>query len=123
MVRYNNGELCSSVSLISLRSNELSRAVEGLPGLVLAATVFFFLPTHPHTYRWLTPRQREVAVARLQSESVDEGGKTGIDWSAVVYAFKDWKIYIIALMYSAMNVNLSFIGQSILQSLSMHLTV
>jgi hypothetical protein len=89
------------------------RAVEGLPGLILAVAVFFFIPTHPHTYRWLTPRQREVAVARLQSESVDEGGKTGIDWSAVVHAFKDWKVYVIALMYSAMNVNLSSIGQSL----------
>lgn len=68
------------------------------------------MPTHPHTWKWLTPRQREIAIARLASESTDEGGKTGVDWRAIKYCLLDWRAYVISLMYGSMNVNLSSIG-------------
>lgn len=83
--------------------------MEGLPGLVLAGMVFLFLPTHPENWRFLSSREREVAIARKAADSTNEG-HTGVDWKGVKRAFGDWKIYYMAAMYTCMNCNLSSIG-------------
>lgn len=45
----------------------------------------------------------------MARESTSEGN-TGIDKRALKRAFTDWKVYVMALMYASMNVNLSSIG-------------
>ena len=69
-----------------------------MPGLVLAALVYFCLLTYPSKSKYLTERQREIAVARMANESTNEGD-TGVDKRALKRAFTDWKVYVVALMY------------------------
>lgn len=88
----------------------LTFPVEGLPGLLLAAAIYLFLPTYPAARsRYLSDRDREIAGARMAKESTNEGNH-GIDKRALKHAFADWKVYVIALMYMSMNVNLSSVG-------------
>ena len=65
--------------------------------MALALTVLLFLPTFPHTYRFLKPRQREVAIARMAGQNTSEVN-AGIDKRALKHAFMDWKTYAFALM-------------------------
>lgn len=67
------------------------------------------MPSFPATWRYLSPRQREVAIARMSGESNNEG-HTGLSKKALKRAFTDWKVYIFSIMYASMNVNLSSIG-------------
>lgn len=83
--------------------------VEGLPSLALAVVVFFCLPSRPDKTRYLTAEQKTVACTRLNSES--QGGESmGIQWAGVRYALTDWRLYIIAISYSAMNLTLGSVS-------------
>lgn len=42
--------------------------IEGLIGVVVGITGFFVLPSFPHNTKWLTPEERVLAVARVQSQ-------------------------------------------------------
>ncbi|KAJ6568478.1 major facilitator superfamily domain-containing protein [Mycena capillaripes] len=79
--------------------------IEGIPSFILAVVVFFFLPSRPQTSRYLTEDQRTLALTRLNRKNLGEG-HTGVDWKAVKRALMDWKTYVVALMYSCMNLGL-----------------
>ncbi|GAA5830492.1 hypothetical protein JCM11251_002490 [Rhodosporidiobolus azoricus] len=83
--------------------------IEGLPSFVLAVVVFFCLPSRPDKSRYLTPEERTLACTRLNADSLGET-HSGIDWKAVRYALRDWKTYILALAYSAMNLGLGSVS-------------
>lgn len=44
--------------------------IEGLVTIGLAAISYFTLTDRPETARWLTPEERELAIARIKSENV-----------------------------------------------------
>ncbi|BGO98287.1 putative High-affinity nicotinic acid transporter (putative) [Rhodotorula toruloides] len=106
-----SGLIAAGVSKInsSIDNWRILFLVEGLPSLLLAIIVFFFLPSRPDSSKFLNEDERTIACTRLNAESNGEVG-TGIDWAAVRYAFKDWKIYVLALAYSAMNLTLGSIS-------------
>jgi cyanate permease len=79
--------------------------IEGIPSFIIAVVVFFFLPSRPQTSRYLTEDQRTLALTRLNRKNLGEGN-TGIDWKAVKRALMDWKTYVVAVMYSCMNLGL-----------------
>lgn len=79
--------------------------IEGIPSFVIAVVVFFFLPSRPQTSRYLTEDQRTLALTRLNRKNLGEGN-TGVDWRAVKRALMDWKTYVVAVMYSCMNLGL-----------------
>lgn len=126
-----SGLIAAGVSKInsSIDNWRILFLVEGLPSLLLAIIVFFFLPSRPDSSKFLNEDERTIACTRLNAESNGEVG-TGIDWAAVRYAFKDWKICelrtssfggassltdvcsspdVLALAYSAMNLTLGSI--------------
>jgi hypothetical protein len=72
--------------------------IEGLPSVLLAISIFFFLPSRPDKSRFLSEDERTVIITRLNSDSLAEG-HTGIDWSGVRRALTDWKNYVISLTY------------------------
>ncbi|BGO88676.1 hypothetical protein NBRC10512v2_000621 [Rhodotorula toruloides] len=106
-----SGLIAAGVSKInsSIDNWRILFLVEGLPSLLLAIIVFFFLPSRPDSSKFLNEDERTIACTRLNAESNGEVGK-GIDWAAVRYAFKDWKIYVLALAYSAMNLTLGSVS-------------
>ena len=83
--------------------------IEGIPSVVLAICVFFFLPSRPQKSRYIDENERTLAITRLNADSLNEGDN-GIDWSGVKRAFTDWKTYVIAIAYSCMNLTLGSVS-------------
>jgi len=102
------GLISYGVSSIKNASIDLWRIlflIEGIPSLILAVCVFLFLPNRPQTSKYLNENERTLCHTRLNADNNDEG-HTGIDWNGVKRAFVDWKTYVVAVMYSAMNLGL-----------------
>ncbi|OJD40350.1 mfs transporter [Diplodia corticola] len=102
--------------------------VEGFPSLFVAIWAWSFVPDGPGEARWLSAREREVAVLRLRGEremeaaarekdEEDEGGsslrkgttkkKRGVDFKEVLQTLMDPKCYLTAFMFFSCNVAFS----------------
>ncbi|KAG6134584.1 hypothetical protein E4U28_005761 [Claviceps purpurea] len=68
------GLLASAISKLesfgSLHSWRMIFGIEGIATCVIAVISFFILPDRPETAIWLSPREKELASKRLQSERV-----------------------------------------------------
>jgi MFS family permease len=92
---------------------------EGFPSVLVAVWAWDFVPDGPGVAKWLSPRQREVAVLRLRSErdNVDEehdnekyhyqSNKGGVNFREVLQTLKDPKCYLTAGMFFSCNVAFS----------------
>ncbi|KAJ9637478.1 hypothetical protein H2204_004902 [Knufia peltigerae] len=67
--------------------------IEGAPTALLAVVCWFFLPDSPREARFLTPREREIAVhlANDSQAQPQEPGKRGIHWQSLMAAFADYR--------------------------------
>lgn len=83
--------------------------IEGVPSVVLAICVFLFMPSRPETSRLLNEDERTLCLTRLNRTAGVES-RLGIDWSGVKRCCTDWKTYVIAVMYSCMNLTLASVG-------------
>lgn len=93
--------------------------VEGFPSVLVAIWAWGFVPDGPGRVKWLSPRQREVAVLRLRSEKEKEDhnkenekyqgqrGKGSVNFREVFQTLKDPKCYLTALMFFSCNVAFS----------------
>jgi MFS family permease len=93
--------------------------LEGFPSVLIAVWAWDFVPDGPGLAKWLSPRQREVAVMRLRSEQESEdqdqeeekyqgGRRRGhVDFHEVLQTLKDPKSYLTALMFFSCNVAFS----------------
>jgi hypothetical protein len=87
--------------------------------VLVAVWAWDFVPDGPGVAKWLSPRQREVAVLRLRSErdNVDEerdnekyhyqSNKGGVNFREVLQTLKDPKCYLTAGMFFSCNVAFS----------------
>lgn len=77
--------------------------VEGVPTVLMAPVVWFFLPDSPHKARFLSEGEREVAVRRevRQVGTVERVG--GLNFKDAWGTFKDPKAWLQALMYFSCN--------------------
>ncbi|GAA5927892.1 hypothetical protein JCM10213_000919 [Rhodosporidiobolus nylandii] len=82
--------------------------IEGLPSFVLAAVVFFCLPSRPDKSRYLNEAERTIACTRMNARSAET--EEGINWNAVRYTLLDWKTYALSIAYSAMNLTLGSVS-------------
>ncbi|KAJ9097419.1 hypothetical protein QFC19_006789 [Naganishia cerealis] len=99
----------SSITHSAIAKWRILFLIEGLPSLVLAVCVFLFMPTRPQTSRYLTEDERIICITRLNKDSLVEN-EIGIDWRGVKRAFMDWKTYVVAIMYSCMNLTLGSVS-------------
>ncbi|KAK8249844.1 major facilitator superfamily domain-containing protein [Phyllosticta capitalensis] len=99
--------------------------VEGLPSCLVAVWAWRLVPDGPGEARWLSRREREVAVLRLRKEGEgvaggDEGKegatmharrrkRAGINWREVQQTLMDPKCYLTAAMFFLSNVAFSSI--------------
>ncbi|GAA6007931.1 hypothetical protein JCM11491_006544 [Sporobolomyces phaffii] len=83
--------------------------IEGLPSLLLAIIVFFFLPSRPDTSRFLSEEERTIACTRLNAQN-SLGANDGIQWRDVRYTLSNWRTWVIAIAYSAMNLGLGSVS-------------
>ncbi|KIX04321.1 uncharacterized protein Z518_05188 [Rhinocladiella mackenziei CBS 650.93] len=91
--------------------------VEGFPSIIAAVAAWYYVPDAPAQARYLTPRQRKVAVMRLQSEQhhshLDNAPSTNnstthrINVKEIFSTVLDPKSYLTALMFLSVNVSFS----------------
>lgn len=74
--------------------------VEGLPSVLASVVAWFYVPDSPGEARYLSKREREVAVQRLQAgRSKPEHGKRQrkFNWNEIWEALRDPKCYLTAV--------------------------
>ncbi|KAL1970949.1 hypothetical protein VTN77DRAFT_2783 [Rasamsonia byssochlamydoides] len=77
--------------------------VEGVPTCLLGIVAWFCIPDSPQQARFLTEREREIAVALSLQQPGDRQSK-GLQWKQVLGALLDYTSYLPALMYFGCNV-------------------
>lgn len=83
--------------------------IEGLPSFCLAVCIFFCLPSRPTESKFINEEERTIINTRMNLDSLNEG-HTGIDWSGVRRCLTDPQAYILAIMYSCMNLCLGSVS-------------
>jgi len=85
--------------------------VEGFPSILTAVAAWYYIPDSPAKARYLTPRERKVAVMRLQSEQhpshSSDSTSHGINVKDILATVRDPKSYLTALMFLSVNVSFS----------------
>lgn len=69
--------------------------VEGIATCAAAVVAYFILPDFPATTKWLTPEEKEIALARLRADDLgsDDGTEQG-HWKSLKACFTDWRTYV-----------------------------
>ena len=78
---------------------------EGLLTVVTSIAAYFFIYNYPATASFLTPKEREYTVARLERDS-DAGRNEKFSWAGVHKALKDPKVYLYCLCFHTMSLPL-----------------
>lgn len=90
-----SGALAYAISHIhsSVSNWKILFIIEGAPTVILAVITWFFLPDSPREAKFLTPSEREIAVALAGDyQAQDEApGERGINLQSLFAAFKDYK--------------------------------
>ncbi|CAO2654911.1 Nn.00g116440.m01.CDS01 [Neocucurbitaria sp. VM-36] len=93
--------------------------LEGFPSVLVAVWAWDFVPDSPGLAKWLSPRQREVAVLRLRQEKESEDDEREaekhkgratrgrVNFREVLQTLKDPKCYLTAFMFFSCNVAFS----------------
>lgn len=66
--------------------------LEGIPSMLSAPLVWFFLPDFPETVSWLSEEERALAVERLRVEG-SHGHDSNLTWAQAKDTLTDWRLY------------------------------
>lgn len=66
--------------------------LEGLPSLLSAIAVFFFLPDYPETAKWLNAEEKQLASDRLRLEG-SHGHSGHMSWADAKATLLDLRLY------------------------------
>ncbi|KXJ87584.1 major facilitator superfamily domain-containing protein [Microdochium bolleyi] len=80
--------------------------LEGIPSCLSAFAVWFILPDWPEDAHWLSPREREVAIARLALEG-SKGHHGGMTWPDARAVLTDWRLWGHYVVYFGISVPFS----------------
>ncbi|KAG6884842.1 hypothetical protein C0993_007872, partial [Termitomyces sp. T159_Od127] len=89
-------------------SSYFHQKIEAIPTLVMALAILLFLPSFPFTARFLTPRERAIAQARLNRDHKPQshGGMTG--WQGFKAVVADPNAWLFAMIYASCEYTLIF---------------
>ena len=77
--------------------------VEGIPTVLMAPVVYFFLPDSPHKARFFTAEEKEFAASREVRQVGTAERVGGISWKDVTSTLLDPKAWLQAIMYFSCN--------------------
>ncbi|CEQ39104.1 SPOSA6832_00620, partial [Sporobolomyces salmonicolor] len=80
--------------------------IEGAPAILLVPVVYFFLPDRASKARFLTTREKEIAIARAELDG-KTGREGGLKLKMVWAGLRDPKAWLHALVYFSANVSYS----------------
>lgn len=66
--------------------------LEGIPSCLSSVLVWFILPDFPEEATWLSPREKEIAAARLISEG-SKGDAKPLDWNTAKATLTDYRLW------------------------------
>lgn len=93
----------------SVQNWRLLFVIEGIPSVLLGIATLFILPDRPESTTFLTQRERNLAIERMnRSTSGDKGAM--VQKAHVYAAFRDWRIYMGGVIYFGLNNALSAIS-------------
>ncbi|KAK4049922.1 hypothetical protein OIV83_003746 [Microbotryomycetes sp. JL201] len=72
--------------------------IEGLFTVLVGISAFYWVPGYPRQATFLTPRERQILLARLAQDS-DSADEEAFSWSGVWLAFKDPHVIGYALLF------------------------
>jgi MFS family permease len=76
--------------------------LEGIPSCLSAFFVFFLLPDWPERATWLTTKEKDLAIARLELEGSKSHHKT-MSWEEAKATLTDWRLYGHYAIYFAIS--------------------
>ncbi|KAF7329915.1 MFS general substrate transporter [Mycena kentingensis (nom. inval.)] len=84
--------------------------IEGIPTLIMAFAILFWLPSFPFSATFLTPRERAIAQARLNRDQkpTSHGGMTG--WQGFKAIVSDIHAWLFMLVYASFNVGVATVS-------------
>ncbi|KAL1919180.1 uncharacterized protein VTP21DRAFT_2562 [Calcarisporiella thermophila] len=74
--------------------------IEGIPSVIAGFLVYFYFPDFPLTAKFLTEKERAVAVARLQKDARFDPHMTRTNKKYMLEVFKEPRVYLFALVGS-----------------------
>lgn len=66
--------------------------LEGLPSMLSAPLVWFFLPDYPETAEWLSLEEKSLAAKRLEVEGSKKDSE-GMTWTEAKITLTDLRLY------------------------------
>ncbi|KII87878.1 hypothetical protein PLICRDRAFT_112035 [Plicaturopsis crispa FD-325 SS-3] len=93
----------------SVQNWRLLFIIEGIPAVLLGVLTYFFLPNRPESTTYLTEREREIAVERMNRSSSGDVGAV-VNQAHVYAAFQDWRVYVGGCIYFGLNCALASIS-------------
>lgn len=66
--------------------------LEGIPSVIGAIIIYFFMPDYPETARWLSDDEKALAAARLCVDG-SHAKNEGITWASAKQTLTDWRLY------------------------------
>ncbi|KAJ8081894.1 hypothetical protein PM082_007740 [Marasmius tenuissimus] len=91
---------------LSIANWRLLFIVEGIPAILLGVSALFFLPNRPESTTFLSEREREIALARVNRATSSDVGQM-VNKSHIGFAFRDWRIYAGGVIYFGLNASLA----------------
>ncbi|KAI0525398.1 putative MFS transporter [Xylaria bambusicola] len=80
--------------------------IEGIPSVLSAFLVFFFLPDFPEDAKWLSIQERDLAVHRLRLEG-SKGTHKAMTWTDAKQTLTDWRLWGHYVIYFGISVPFS----------------
>lgn len=72
--------------------------LEGIPSCLSSIAVWLILPDYPEEVKWLSPREKEVAAARLAKDG-SKGSAKSLDWPTVKATLTDYRLWVHYAIY------------------------
>lgn len=66
--------------------------LEGIPSVLAAVFVYFFMPDYPETANWLSVEEKALAADRLRLEG-SHSSSAGMTWESAKETLTDWRLY------------------------------
>lgn len=79
--------------------------LEGIPSIVCAVLVFFFMPNYPSTAKWLSAEEKELARERIEGELAARS-EDDSTWKLLMTTLTEWRLYVHYLASVASQPNL-----------------
>ncbi|OMH78966.1 High-affinity nicotinic acid transporter [Zancudomyces culisetae] len=109
----------SSLTIGNIPSYAIIFLIEGIVSLLVGISLYFLVYDYPDTVKFFTPEEKELIVRRITN---DQGlaSKTSMSMKQTINALLDWKMWLYAVMFFAVNfagVTLGVFGPVLVSSL------